>query len=406
MRKPIYLDNHATTPVDPAVVQAMLPYLSECFGNIASTHCFGREARKAVDKARAQVAALIHGRPEEVIFTSGATESNNLAIKGYALANQHVGRHIITTAIEHKSVLDTCHCLESMGFAVTYLPVDRHGLVHPDQVRRAIMRGAPGTTERTVLISVMGANNEIGTIMPIEEIGAIAFDAGIMLHVDAVQAAGKFPVDVMAWNVGLMSLSAHKMYGPKGIGALYVRANDAAPKMTTQIHGGGQEGGIRSGTVPAHLVVGFGAAAELCVAELQSSHIERLRDRLWHGIQNAQIPCAVNGHPEQRLAGNLSVTFAQIDPEIIAISLRDIAVSSTSACSAGAAKVSYVLKAIGLSDAEAAATLRFGIGRFNTEDEIDYTVSKLQNMFSRFAKAETLSIPRFATKSKTLASDS
>lgn len=392
MRKPVYLDNHATTPVDPRVVEAMLPYLTECFGNISSTHCFGREARKAVTAARIQVADLINSTPEEVIFTSGATESNNLAIKGYALANQRLGKHIITTTIEHKSVLDTCQCLESMGFEVTYLPVDKYGLIHPDQVRRALRRGAEGTTERTVLISVMAANNEIGTILPIEEIGAVAFDAGVMLHVDAVQAAGKFPVDVRSLNIGLMSMSAHKMYGPKGIGALYVRKS--AQQLLTQIHGGGQEGGIRSGTVPAHLVVGFGKACECSKEELISDHIVKLRERLHKGIIAAQLPCHLNGHPDQRLSGNLSLSFENIDPEVMAISLRDIAVSSTSACSAGSSKVSYVLKAIGLSDAAAAATLRFGVGRFNTEDEIDYTVSKLQQMFARFVRPAARVLPR------------
>ncbi len=387
MRKPIYLDNHATTPVDQRVVDAMLPYLTECYGNIASTHCFGREARKAVAIARGQVADLIGSVPEDIIFTSGATESNNLAIKGYVLANQHLGKHIITSTIEHKSVLDTCRCLESMGFDVTYLPVDRYGMVHADQVRRAIRRGGEGTTERTVLISIMGANNEIGTIMPIEEIGAVAFDAGIMLHVDAVQAAGKFPVDVAAWNIGMMSLSAHKMYGPKGIGALYVRKSTGeAPVLMTQIHGGGQEGGVRSGTVAAHLVVGFGQACVCSKEELGNDHIFQLREQLWSGVQRAGLPCHVNGHPEQRLAGNLSLTFQGIDPELMAVSMRDIAVSSTSACSAAGSKVSYVLKAIGLSDEAATATLRFGIGRFNTTEEIDYTVNKLRQMFARFAK--------------------
>lgn len=392
MRKPVYLDNHATTPVDPRVVEAMLPFLTECFGNISSTHCFGREARKAVEKARGQVAELINAGSDEVIFTSGATESNNLAIKGYVLANQKLGKHIITSTIEHKSVLDTCRCLETMGFEVTYLPVDRHGMVHPEQVRRALRRGAEGTTERTVLISIMGANNEIGTIMPIEEIGAIAFDAGVMLHVDAVQAAGKYPVDVRSLNIGLMSMSAHKMYGPKGIGALFVRKS--AQQLLTQIHGGGQEGGIRSGTVPAHLVVGFGRACECAKDELNSDHILKLRERLHKGVIAAGLPCSMNGHPDQRLAGNLSLSFENIDPEVMAISLRDIAVSSTSACSAGGAKVSYVLKAIGLTDTAAAATLRFGIGRFNTEDEIDYTVSKLQQMFARFVRPASTVLTR------------
>lgn len=379
MKLPIYLDNQATTPVDPRVIEAMHPYFMDMYGNVGSAHCFGRAVRKPVSEARAQVAALIGANPDEIIFTSGATESNNLAIKGIAWGNRHLGKHIITCCTEHKAVLSTCLSLEEFGFAVTVLPVDATGRVSPEQVRAAIRRGAEGTTDRTILISIMGANNEIGTIHPTKEIGMIAREAGVFHHVDAVQTVGKIPFDVNEAQADIVSISGHKMYAPKGIGVLYIRKTNPKIPMAVQMHGGGQEGGLRSGTVPVPLVVAMGKAAELARLELQEEvkHLTGLRERLWDRVRTGLTGVKLNGDPEDRVPGNLSLTFEGIDGEMLMLGLKDVACSSSSACSAGAVKPSYVLKAIGLTDDMALATLRIGIGRFNTLEEIDYTADKL-----------------------------
>lgn len=398
MKLPIYLDNQATTPVDPRVIEAMQPYFMDMYGNVGSAHCFGRAVRKPVSEARTQVADLIGGTAEEIIFTSGATESNNLAIKGIAWANRGKGKHIITTAIEHKSVLATCLSLEEFGFAVTVLPVDAHGQVSAEQVRAAIRCGQEGTTDRTVLISIMGANNEIGSIQPVKEIGTIAREAGVFFHVDAVQAAGKIPFDVNDVQADLVSVSGHKMYSPKGIGALYIRKSNPKIPLAIQMHGGGQECGLRSGTVPVPLVVAMGKAAELARLGLQDEirHMTGLRERFWNKVRSGLTGVRLNGHDEERVPGNLSLTFAGIDGEMLMLGLKDVACSSSSACSAGAAKPSYVLKAIGLTDDEALATLRVGIGRFNTAEEIDYAAQKLVEIVQK----QRISFGALAPKNK------
>ncbi len=371
LKLPIYMDNHATTQVDPRVVEAMLPYFTEVFGNAASrSHSFGWTAEKAVEAARDQVGALIGASGKEIVWTSGATESDNLAIKGAAEFNRDRGNHIITAQTEHKAVLDTCKRLEKDGFDVTYLPVEQDGRVNPATLRAAM-------TDKTILVSIMLANNEIGCVNPIEELGAIVKERGAIFHVDAVQGVGKIPFDVNAARVDLASLSAHKMYGPKGVGALYVRRKPRV-RITAQIDGGGHERGMRSGTLNVPSIVGFGKAAELCGAEMVSEgkRLFALRERLREGIQSQVTDTFVNGSMEHRLPGNLNISFAYVEGEAMLMGLKDVAVSSGSACTSASLEPSYVLRAVGVAEEMAHTSIRFGLGRFNTEEEVDY-VTKL-----------------------------
>jgi cysteine desulfurase len=369
LKLPIYMDNHATTPVDPRVVEAMLPYFTQVFGNAASrSHSFGWTAEKAVEQAREQVAALIGASGKEIVWTSGATESDNLAIKGAAEFYKDRGNHVITAQTEHKAVLDTCKRLEKDGYEVTYLPVEKDGRVSPDAVRAAM-------TDKTTVVSIMLANNEIGTVNPIDEIGAIVKERGAIFHVDAVQGVGKVPFDVNAARADLVSLSAHKMYGPKGVGALYVRRKPRV-RITAQIDGGGHERGMRSGTLNVPGIVGFGAAAALALAEMpaESSRLLALRERLREGIQS-QVPFTfVNGSMEHRLPGNLNISFAYVEGEAMLMGLKDVAVSSGSACTSASLEPSYVLRAVGVEEEMAHTSIRFGLGRFNTEEEVDYVI--------------------------------
>jgi cysteine desulfurase len=371
LKLPIYMDNHATTQVDPRVVEAMLPYFTEVFGNAASrSHSFGWTAEKAVELARDQVGALIGASGKEIVWTSGATESDNLAIKGAAEFNKDRGNHIITAQTEHKAVLDTCKRLEKEGFDVTYLPVEQDGRVNPATLRAAM-------TDKTILVSIMLANNEIGCVNPIEELGAIVKEKGAIFHVDAVQGVGKIPFDVNAARVDLASLSAHKMYGPKGVGALYVRRKPRV-RITAQIDGGGHERGMRSGTLNVPSIVGFGKAAELCSVEMASEgkRLLALRERLREGIQSQVTDTFVNGSMEHRLPGNLNISFAYVEGEAMLMGLKDVAVSSGSACTSASLEPSYVLRAVGVEEEMAHTSIRFGLGRFNTEEEVDY-VTKL-----------------------------
>ena len=371
LKLPIYMDNHATTQVDPRVVEAMLPYFTEVFGNAASrSHSFGWTAEKAVEAARDQVGALIGASGKEIVWTSGATESDNLAIKGAAEFNRDRGNHIITAQTEHKAVLDTCKRLEKDGFDVTYLPVEQDGRVNPATLRAAM-------TDKTILVSIMLANNEIGCVNPIEELGAVVKERGAIFHVDAVQGVGKIPFDVNAARVDLASLSAHKMYGPKGVGALYVRRKPRV-RITAQIDGGGHERGMRSGTLNVPSIVGFGKAAELCSAEMVSEgkRLLALRERLREGIQSQVTDTFVNGSMEHRLPGNLNISFAYVEGEAMLMGLKDVAVSSGSACTSASLEPSYVLRAVGVEEEMAHTSIRFGLGRFNTEEEVDY-VTKL-----------------------------
>ena len=380
VKTPVYLDNHATTPVDPRVLDAMLPYFSQRFGNAASkSHLFGWEADAAVDKAREQVAQLVGARsPREIVFTSGATESDNLAIKGVAQAYRQKGDHIVTCATEHKAVLDSCKALEKQGLRVTYLPVKKDGTIELER-----LGGALG--EKTILISIMAANNEIGTIHPIKEIGRMAKDRGILLHCDASQAVGKIPVNVDQMGIDLLSLTAHKMYGPKGAGALYVRAGKPPVKLAPLLDGGGHEHGMRSGTLNVAGIVGLGSACELCGQEMsaEGERVTALRERLKRSLMDRLDRVSLNGHPVARLPGNLNMSFAGIDGESLMMGLKEIAVSSGSACTSASLEPSHVLKAIGLEDAAAHASIRFGIGRFNTEAEIDYAAQRVVEEVSR-----------------------
>lgn len=371
VKLPIYLDNHATTRCDPRVVEAMVPYLSEIYGNAGSrNHSFGWAAQAAVEKAREQTADLLGADPKEVVFTSGATESDNLAVLGVARFYKDKGRHIITSNIEHKAVLDTCHELEKEGFEVTFLPVDREGLLTPDQVREAIRPD-------TILCTIMWANNEVGVVQPIREIGAVCREKGVVFHTDAVQGLGKLPFDVAEMNVDLASISAHKMYGPKGIGALYVRRGRPRIRLEPILFGGGQERGLRSGTHAVHQIVGLGAAAELAKAALTNGEVERtraLRDRLWDGLRARIDELYLNGSWEHRLPNNLNASFAFCEGEAMMMAIKDLAVSSGSACTSASLEPSYVLRALGVDVELAHTSIRFGIGRFNTEEEIDYAI--------------------------------
>ncbi len=386
MNLPIYMDCHATTPVDPRVLEAMLPYFRERFGNAASrNHSFGWQAEEAVEAARKQVAALIGATAREIIFTSGATESDNLAIKGAARMYREKGDHIITVVTEHKAVLDTCKHLQKEGFQVTYLPVGRDGLVDLDQLRDAI-------TPKTTLISVMAANNEIGVVQPIAEIGRIARERGVLFHTDAVQAAGKIPFDVEAMNVDMASLSAHKMYGPKGVGALYVRRKNPRVLLEPIIDGGGHERGMRSGTLNVPGIVGMGKASEIAAAEMaeESVRVAGLRDRLLAGLRGGLDEIYVNGSMEHRLPGNLNVSFAYVEGESLLMGISDVAVSSGSACTSATLEPSYVLRALGVGDELAHSSIRFGLGRFNTEEEVDYVAGKMVQVVTRLREMSPL----------------
>jgi len=368
VKLPIYMDNHATTPVDPRVLEAMLPYLRETFGNAASrNHAFGWQAEEAVEMGREQVARLIGASEKEIIFTSGATESNNLAIKGVVDFYQSKGDHVITAVTEHKAVLDPCKALERKGLRVTYLPVGQDGLVDPDDVKKAI-------TERTILISIMAANNEIGTLNPVAEIGRIAHEHGVIFHCDAVQAVAKVPVDVEAMNIDLLSVSAHKIYGPKGVGALYVRRKNPRVRLTPILDGGGHERGMRSGTLNVPGIAGLGKAAEIGRAELESdaARILALRERLRNRLHVELDAIYLNGSLEHRLPGNLNLSFAYVEGESMLMGLKDVAVSSGSACTSASLEPSYVLRALGVGEDLAHTSIRFGLGRFNTEEEVDF----------------------------------
>jgi cysteine desulfurase len=368
VKLPIYMDNHATTPVDARVLEAMLPYFRETFGNAASrNHFFGWQAEEGVEMGREQVARLIGANEKEIIFTSGATESNNLAIKGVVDFYQSKGDHVITAVTEHKAVLDPCKALERKGLRVTYLPVGQDGLVDPEDVQKAI-------TDRTILISIMAANNEIGTLNPVAEIGRIAHERGVIFHCDGVQAVAKVPVDVEAMNIDLLSISAHKIYGPKGVGALYVRRKNPRVRLTPILDGGGHERGMRSGTLNVPGIVGLGKAAEIGRAELESdaTRILALRERLRSRLHGALDAIYLNGSLEHRLPGNLNLSFAYVEGESMLMGLKDVAVSSGSACTSASLEPSYVLRALGVGEDLAHTSIRFGIGRFNTEEEIDF----------------------------------
>jgi cysteine desulfurase len=386
VKLPIYLDNNATTRTDPRVVEAMLPYFSEVYGNAASrSHSFGWAAEEAIDIARAQLAKVLGADPKEIIFTSGATESNNLAIKGVAEMYAEKGDHIITVVTEHKAVLDTCKHLENEGKSVTYLGVGKDGLIDLDELKAAI-------TDKTILVSIMAANNEIGVIQPLKEIGAICRENGVLFHTDAVQAYGKIPLDVNALNIDLLSFTAHKIYGPKGIGALYVRRRNPRVKLTAQIDGGGHERGFRSGTLNVPGIVGFGKAAELLMEEMESEaeRLTALRERMTQTIMDACDSSYINGHPTQRLPGNLNISFEFVEGESLLMGLKDVALSSGSACTSASLEPSYVLKAMGLGDELAHSSLRFGFGRFTTEEEVDWVARKVISEVSRLREMSPL----------------
>ncbi|MDA0739988.1 MAG: IscS subfamily cysteine desulfurase [Nitrospirae bacterium] len=373
MKLPIYMDNHSTTPCDPRVVEAMLPYFTEKFGNSASrNHSFGWEAEEGVDRARKQIAKLINADSKEIVFTSGATESDNLALKGVFEMYREKGDHIITSSTEHRAVLDPLKSLEKKGANVTYLSVDKLGMVNPEDVRNAI-------TDKTILISIMLANNEIGTINPIKEIGKIAKEKGVLFHCDATQGVGKIPVDVQDMGIDLMSFSAHKIYGPNGIGALYVRRKAPRVRLVPMIDGGGHERGMRSGTLPVPLIVGFGKAVELCEQEMaeETIRIKALRDRLQEGITSAMEEVYLNGHPTERLPGNLNISFAYVEGEALLMGVKEIALSSGSACTSATLEPSYVLRALGVGSDLAHSSIRFGIGRFTTAEEVEYTIDRM-----------------------------
>jgi cysteine desulfurase len=369
MKLPIYMDCHATTPVDPRVLDAMLPYFKGEFGNASSkSHAFGWRAEEAVEEARAQVAALIGASPKELVWTSGATESNNLAIKGAARFYKEKGRHLVTVATEHKAVLDSMHALERDGWTVTILPVAGDGRVDPAAVQAALRPD-------TVLVSVMHANNETGVIQPIEAIGAITRAAGVLFHCDAVQSLGKLPFDVEAAKVDLASLTAHKLYGPKGVGALYIRRKPRV-RLVAQLDGGGHERGFRSGTLNVPGIVGFGVACELAgrEREAEAARVLALRERLWRGLQDGLDLLTLNGSPVHRLAGNLNVSFAYVEGEAMMMAIKDVAVSSGSACTSASLEPSYVLRAMGIGDDLAHSSIRFGLGRFTTVEEVDFVI--------------------------------
>jgi cysteine desulfurase len=387
LKFPIFMDYHSTTPVDPRVLEEMIPYFTTKFGNAASrNHPFGWEAEEAVDHARERIAAFIGAKDsKEIVLTSGATESDNLAIKGVAEFYKDKGNHVITTVIEHKAVLDTCKRLEKEGYEVTYLPVGTDGLVDPDAVKRAM-------TDRTILVSVMLANNEIGTVQPLEAIGKLTRERGVLLHTDAVQGVGKVDFDVQKMNVDLASITSHKMYGPKGVGALYVRRSKPRVRIVAQMDGGGHERGMRSGTLAVPLIVGFGKAAEIMQLEgkAESVRLAGLRDRLLAKLTARLDEVYVNGSVEHRLPGNLNVSFNFVEGEGLMMAIKDVAVSSGSACTSASLEPSYVLRALGVGDELAHSSIRFGLGRFTTEEEVDYVAELVASKVERLRELSPL----------------
>lgn len=386
MELPIYLDYNATTPTDPRVVEAMLPYFTEIYGNAASrNHSFGWTAEKAVSSARDMLGSLIGTSGKEIVFTSGATESNNIAILGVAEFHKDKGRHIISSPIEHKAVIDPYHYLEQQGYDVTFLDVDAHGCINLEQLEQSIRPD-------TILVSLMGGNNEIGTVNPLEEIGRITRKHGVLFHTDATQAYGKIPLDVERMNIDLLSMSAHKMYGPKGIGALYVRRKKPRVRLSPIVFGGGHERGMRSGTLNVTGIVGFGKAAELCAEEM-ASEAERLiglRQRLYEKLTAELDYVFINGHPTERLPNNLNLSFGYVEGESLIMGISDIAVSSGSACTSASLEPSYVLRSLGVGDDLAHSSIRFGFGRFTTVEEIDYTAEKVSSAVKRLREMSPL----------------
>jgi cysteine desulfurase len=383
---PIYMDNHATSPMDPRVLEAMLPYFSQKFGNAASrNHSFGWEAEQAVENAREQIAKLIGATAREIIFTSGATESDNLAIKGIAEMYKERGNHIITQVTEHKAVLDTCKRLEKYGYRVTYLPVKADGLIDMEDLRRAI-------DDKTILVSIMFANNEIGTIQPVAEIGKLCHEKGVIFHSDGVQALGKIPIDVNAMNIDVLSLTAHKLYGPKGVGALYVRRRNPRVQVSALNDGGGHERGMRSGTLNVPGIVGFGKACEIAGQEMatEAARLQKMRDYLRHKLESALDYVEVNGSWEHRLPGNLNMSFVYVEGESLLMGINDVAVSSGSACTSATLEPSYVLKALGLGDDVAHSSIRFGLGRFNNQAEVDYVADKVIGIVKKLRELSPL----------------
>jgi cysteine desulfurase len=383
---PIYMDNHATSPLDPRVLEAMLPYFTSKFGNAASrNHSFGWTAEQGVETAREQIAKLIGATAKEIIFTSGATESNNLAIKGIAEMYRERGNHIITQVTEHKAVLDTCKRLEKYGYRVTYLPVKADGLIDLEDLKRAM-------DDKTILVTIMFANNEIGVVQPVAEIGKLCHERNIIFHTDAVQAIGKIPVDVNAMNIDVLSLTAHKLYGPKGAGALYVRRRNPRVQISAQMDGGGHERGMRSGTLNVPGIVGLGAACEIAREEMasESARLTRLRDKLKTKMESALDYVHVNGSLEHRLPGNLNMSFVYVEGESLLMGINEIAVSSGSACTSATLEPSYVLKALGLGDDVAHSSIRFGLGRFNSEAEVDYVADKVIDVVQKLRELSPL----------------
>ena len=386
VKLPIYMDNHATTQMDPRVLEEMLPYFAEKFGNSASrNHSFGWAAEEGVETARERIAKLIGATTKEIVFTSGATESDNLAIKGVAEMYREKGNHIITQQTEHKAVLDSCKWLEKHGFRVTYLPVQKDGRVSLDELRAAM-------DDQTILVTIMAANNEIGVLQPIREIGALCHERGVLFHTDAAQSVGKVPFNVSDDNVDLASISAHKLYGPKGVGALYVRRKNPRVQLVAQIDGGGHERGMRSGTLNVPGIVGLGKACEIARMEMaeQATKLAALRDRLKNAIMSQLDECYINGSMEHRLPGNINISFAYVEGESLLMGINDVAVSSGSACTSATIEPSYVLKALGAGDDLAHSSIRFGIGRFNTEAEVDYVAKRVVETVRRLRELSPL----------------
>src|SRR5438105_248110 len=386
IKLPIYMDNHATTPVDPRVLEEMLPYFKEKLGNAASrNHAFGWAAEEGVETARERIAKLVGATAKEIIFTSGATESDNFAIKGVAGMYKEKGNHIITAVTEHKAVLDTCKRLEKYGYRVTYLPVQKDGLVDLDDLKRAM-------DDKSILVTIMAANNEIGVLQPVAEIGKLCRERGVIFHSDATQAVGKVPVDVNKQNIDVMSISAHKMYGPKGVGALYVRRKNPRVQISAIIDGGGHERGMRSGTLNVPGIVGLGKACLICMEDMpkESCHLAGMRNRLRDNIMGRLDEVYINGSMEHRLPGNLNISFAYVEGESLLMGINDVAVSSGSACTSATLEPSYVLKALGTGDDLAHSSIRFGIGRFNTEAEIDYVADRVVETVQRLRELSPL----------------
>ena len=386
VKLPIYMDNHATTPVDPRVLEEMLPYFTDKFGNAASrNHSFGWEAEAAVEQARERIAKLIGATTKEIVFTSGATESDNLAIKGVAEMYKEKGNHIITAVTEHKAVLDTCKRLEKYGFRVTYMPVQKDGLVDLEDLKRAI-------DDKTILVTIMAANNEIGVLQPWVEIGKICRERGVLFHSDATQAVGKVPIDVNKDYIDIMSISGHKMYGPKGVGALYVRRKNPRVQISPIIDGGGHERGMRSGTLNVPGIVGLGKACALCMEQMpeETKKLSGLRDRLKDKIMGRLDEVFINGSMEHRLPANLNISFAYVEGESLLMGINDVAVSSGSACTSATLEPSYVLKALGTGDDLAHSSIRFGLGRFNTQEEVDYVADRVCETVERLRELSPL----------------